>query len=304
MKAFQRLSCAHWNPRLGRYLLQCHRTRNSVHFGLKWVIRVQRGSMHSIRSTKLNADKDVLRILEQAENASAVWAIQWTDFYPPPVILSAMSSLQGMADVKAVAWGGYPQAERQSIALAREEILNPDTVSDSGGVVALEVKGNFMFDPATHRDFLGAILGTGIERSRIGDILLNGEKGAQIVVSHTMVDHLESALTQVRSVPVVTRQISLDQLIVPAPKTEHVKTVESSVRLDAIASAGFRMSRSKMADLIKSGNIRVNWKSALKASVELAPSDVVSCSGKGRIEITSVEGTSKGKYIVQMVRYV
>ena len=28
-------------------------------------------------------------------------------------------------------------------------------------VAALEVKGTFMFDPATHRDFLGAILGTG-----------------------------------------------------------------------------------------------------------------------------------------------
>jgi hypothetical protein len=35
-------------------------------------------------------------------------------------------------------------------------------------VSALEVAGNFMFDAATHRDFLGAVLGTGIERSKVG----------------------------------------------------------------------------------------------------------------------------------------
>ena len=34
-------------------------------------------------------------------------------------------------------------------------------------VAALSVRGNFMFDPATHRDFLGALLGTGVERGKV-----------------------------------------------------------------------------------------------------------------------------------------
>lgn len=41
----------------------------------------------------------------------------------------------------------------------------PDALTDA--VAALDVSGNFMFDAATHRDFLGACLGTGIDRSKV-----------------------------------------------------------------------------------------------------------------------------------------
>lgn len=64
-------------------------------------------------------------------------------------------------------------------------------------VNAVLVKGNFMFDSATHRDFLGACLGTGIERSKVGDILVQGEQGAQILLVPELVPHLEMSLTQV-----------------------------------------------------------------------------------------------------------
>lgn len=65
------------------------------------------------------------------------------------------------------------------------------------GVAALRVQGNFMFDAATHRDFLGAILNTGIERSKVGDIILVGETGAQILVAEELLEHFVLNLTQV-----------------------------------------------------------------------------------------------------------
>ncbi len=61
---------------------------------------------------------------------------------------------------------------------------------------------------------------------------------------------------QVRRVPVSTRQMDLSELTVKAPKTEQVRTVEASLRLDAIASAGFRVSRAKASDLVKHGDVR------------------------------------------------
>ena len=67
----------------------------------------------------------------------------------------------------------------------------------TAGVSAVLVKGNFIFDSATHRDFLGACLGTGIERSKVGDILLQGEQGAHILVVPELVSHLEMSLTSV-----------------------------------------------------------------------------------------------------------
>ena len=66
-------------------------------------------------------------------------------------------------------------------------------------VHAIKVKGNFMFDAANHRDFLGACMGCGIERSKVGDILVQGEQGAQILLVPELVPHLEMQLTQVRN---------------------------------------------------------------------------------------------------------
>lgn len=64
----------------------------------------------------------------------------------------------------------------------------------------MSVSGRFAFDAATHRDFLGACLGTGIERSKVGDILVVGEDGAQILVVPELVQHLEATLVQVTEV--------------------------------------------------------------------------------------------------------
>jgi RNA-binding protein YlmH len=59
-----------------------------------------------------------------------------------------------------------------------------------------------------------------------------------------------------------------------------------------------------MGDLIKGGDVRVNWRPAAKASIEVKAGDVVSCSGKGRLEIVAVMTTKKEKFAVSMVRYV
>lgn len=73
-----------------------------------------------------------------------------------------------------------------------------------GGVAAVGVSGRFAFDAATHRDFLGACLGTGVQRSKVGDILVVGEEGAHILVVPDLVQHLEATLVQVA--PVQHRQ--------------------------------------------------------------------------------------------------
>ena len=147
-------------------------------------------------------------------------------------------------------------------------------------------------------------MGTGIERQVVGDILVQGDRGAQILVSSGMVEHLESSLIQVRSVPVKTRAIPISELRVPVAKVVEIQSMEASLRLDAIASAGFRMSRSKMSDLIKGGDVRLNWKSGAKTSVDVAQGDVISCSGKGRVEVKAITQTKKGKWSVEMIRYV
>jgi photosystem II S4 domain protein len=243
----------------------------------------------------------IARVLDQVEQAIKTWEVVCSDFLSPPELMEARRALGRLTEVQVLPWGGYGQAERQRLAIAREEIpLDSAQVE----IAAVEIAGNFLFDPASHRDFLGSMLGTGIVREKAGDILVLGERGAQAIVNPDLVEFLELSLTQVRSVPVKTRRIDLTELKIREPKKKELTTVEASLRLDAVASAGFGMSRSKMAELITSGDVRVNWKDTTSSSYQVKAGDLIAIRGKGRVEIGEVAITKKDRYRVQLTRFV
>lgn len=243
----------------------------------------------------------VARVIDQAEQAIKTWEVIATDFLSPPELNEVQHGFSRLTEVHLVAWGGYPQAERQRLAIARSELPLESSQVD---LAAVEIAGNFLFDPASHRDFLGALLGTGIVREKVGDMIVLGERGAQAIVVPEMVEFLELHLTQVRSVPVKTQRIELMELKLREPKKKELTTVEASMRLDAIASAGFSISRSKMVDLISAGDVRVNWKEITSSSHALKSGDLVAIRGKGRLEIGEVAVTKKDRYRVQLTRLV
>ncbi|HEY9737239.1 MAG TPA: photosystem II S4 domain protein [Trichocoleus sp.] len=241
------------------------------------------------------------RILDQTEQAIKTWDVVVTGFLSPPELAEAQMLFQRLTEVHTVAWGGYPQAERQRLAIARIDLpLEADQIP----LALLDMAGNFLFDPASHRDFLGSILGTGLVRDKIGDIIVLGERGAQAVVDPDLVEFLELNLTQVRSVPVKTRALEWSELKVRPPQKKEITTVEASLRLDAVASAGFGMSRSKMADLINTGDVRVNWKTITQASHNVQSGDLVAIRGKGRLEIGDIAVTKKERYRVNLTRFI
>jgi photosystem II S4 domain protein len=177
---------------------------------------------------------------------------------------------------------------------------------DETGVplMAIKIAGNFLFDSATHRDFLGAMLGCGIVREKTGDLIVLGEQGAQAIIVPELLDYLQAALTQVRSVPVSIQPIELSELRIREPKKKEMTTTEASLRLDAIASAGFGMSRSKMVDFVSSGDVRVNWKDVNQPAHQLKAGDMIAVRGKGRLEIGEIAVTKKERYRINLTRYI
>jgi photosystem II S4 domain protein len=243
----------------------------------------------------------VARAIDLAEQAIKTWEVVETDFLSPPEIAEIKGVFDRLSDVEIIATGGYPQAERQRLGICRSELpFEPSQVP----LAAIQIAGNFLFDPPTHRDFLGAMLGCGIVRDKTGDIIVLGEQGAQAIVAPELVEFLEANLTQVRSVPVKTRRIDFSELKIREPKKKEMVTTEASLRLDAIASAGFGMSRSKMVDLISSGDVRVNWKEIGQSAHALKAGDLVAIRGKGRLEIGEVAITKKERYRINLTRYI
>lgn len=239
------------------------------------------------------------RILDLTDQTLKTWQVTCSDFLSPPEVSEATQCLQRLSDIEFFAWGGYPQAERQRLAIG-QSALEASQVP----LAALSVRGNFLFDPATHRDFLGSILGSGIERDKVGDILVLGDQGAQVIVVPELVDFLLLQWIQVRSVPVKVETIALTELKVRPPQIKSITTVEASLRLDAVGSAGFSMSRTKMAEEIERGEVKVNWKTVSQPSYTLSQTDLITLRGKGRLQVEDIAETKKGRYRIQLTRYI
>ncbi|KAK8507397.1 hypothetical protein V6N13_141418 [Hibiscus sabdariffa] len=247
-----------------------------------------------------NAIEEVKHVLDMARRAATRREVYHTDFLTPPVLKESLTVLEKLADVKAVVQGGYPQAERCRISVGHSEVLT----SDPDVVAAINISGNFSFQPCSHGDFLGAILGKGITREKLGDIILQGEKGAHILIVPELVDFIMSTMDKVANVSVSCKQIPLLALEYEPPRTQSFKTVEASLRVDALASAGFKISRSKLVNLISNGDVRVNWATVTKNGTILKTGDIVSVSGKGRLKIGEINSTRKGKFSVELIRYL
>jgi photosystem II S4 domain protein len=240
------------------------------------------------------------RMIDLAEQALQHWDITTSNFFPPPEIEECLAKFKTLAELQVLPWGGYPQAERQRLALAHPSLtLEAAQVP----VTLLEIRGNFLFDPPSHRDFLGALLNLGLTREKIGDILLLKDRGAQVLVVPEVVPALELLLKSVRTVPVTVQAVALEQLQVRPPQIKELSTVEASLRIDAVGSAGFGLSRSRMVDFINSGEVQVNWRSVLQPAKAVKTGDRITLKGKGRLEIGEIQLTVKGRYRVQMLRY-
>ena len=243
----------------------------------------------------------VARVIDLAEQAIKNWEMVVSDFLSPPELIEVQTLFSRLTEVQLFAAGGYPQAERQRVGICRSELPLDETAVP---LMAIKIAGNFLFDSATHRDFLGAMLGSGIVREKTGDLIVVGEQGAQAIIVPELLEYLQAALTQVRSVPVNIQPIELSELRIREPKKKEMTTTEASLRLDAIASAGFGMSRSKMVDFVSSGDVRVNWKDITQPAHQLKAGDMIAVRGKGRLEIGEIAVTKKERYRIYLTRYV
>lgn len=245
--------------------------------------------------------KDELDFLAAAiAQAIKTWTVCYTPFLDPAVLAAARDELDQLTEIHYQSFGGYPQAERCRLAIARRDIPLDGEPFPLG---LISITGNFLFDPAQYRDFEQAVISNGIPPEDLGDIIPLGERGAQVILTPEAIAPLKATLQQVRTVPITLQDIPWAELKVSPPQTKAIATVEASLRLDALASAGFGLSRSKMVDLINQGDVRVNWQPIHQASHRLQEGDLLVVRGKGRVEIRSIQLTKKERYRVEMTRH-
>ena len=240
-------------------------------------------------------------IIDKAEKALETHHFTLTDFLDPSQQNLAISLLQQIDEITYLFSGGFPGAERKRIIILPSYYLAE--VGDEG-VAALQIEGNFKYNSVNHRDYLGSILGSGVRREKLGDLLII-DNGCQVVVAEEIMEYLLLHLDKVSKVNVKVKEIDLDELQAKPEKVKEVKTTVASLRLDAVASSGFGISRSKMAKEIEAERVKVNWKVVASPSYTVKLEDIISIRGKGRVMIDEIKGeTKKGRIGLILKRYI
>lgn len=212
-----------------------------------------------------------------------------TDFLNPRERYILITLVQRSADVTCFFDGGYEQAEYRRCLLA------PDywhMQQDEMDLCFLQVTGTSKFQTLKHPDYLGALLNLGIKREKLGDLLI-GTDACQLVTTSEMGAYIRLNLKQVHRVHVTVEEIERTQLTVPEQQWQEQSVTVASTRLDAVLSATFPLSRSKIVPLIQTGKCKINWKVEENPAASVETGDTLSLRGYGRVHVLAVEGQTK-----------
>ena len=155
-------------------------------------------------------------------------------------------------------------------------------------------------DNLDHRDFLGAILNLGLERDTVGDILIR-DKEAYVFVLDTVAELIENDLERVKHTPVFVSRVDEIPEGLFDMGNEKIITVPS-LRLDAIISKAFHISRSEAKALFNSEKVFINGRLCKNPESQIHEDDVISARGFGRFTYSGEShSTRKGNLAVRII---
>lgn len=201
-----------------------------------------------------------------------------------------------------VYFGGYPDAERQMLCYL-PDYLDMAQLEEDPPMICLRAVF-YEGDSPTHRDFLGGLMGMGIARETVGDILV-GKGSCDLLVTTEIAPYLLQNFTDAGRTRLHLSIIPLSQISVPAPEIIELRDTLASLRLDSVIASGFRISRSTASDYVTAGKVAMDGLPCQKPDKPVVEGMKISVRGLGKIKIHSVNGlTKKGRISVVIHRYV
>ena len=203
-------------------------------------------------------------------------------------------------------FGGYEGAEGEILVIYPEKLGKDIAEKNLENILkAIKIKlPKELEGEYNHRDYLGCVMKTGLNRNRIGDIIVH-EDGAYIIVLKENAEYIaeflkgiikfsKSQIEVVEYYEIKTKEIEL----------EEKQITVASMRLDNIVAETIRISRSKTEELIKAEKVFINTKVETKGAKNVGSGDVLAIRGKGKFIIGEILGNNKkGKMIVEVKKY-
>lgn len=206
-----------------------------------------------------------------------------------------------LAFMPYTAFGGSGNCERVMLRFGNEELFGYE---ESFPIVCLRIRPLMQkfADDLSHRDFLGALMNLGIERSTLGDILLKDNQG-YLFCMESIAPFIAENLSRIKHTSVLC-EITDDFPVEKEEDLAEVKIQVSSERIDGVIAKVHRLSRSESAEYFKQKKVFVNGRLCENNSYFLKENDTVTVRGLGKFIFKGQVGLSKkGKVNAAVLMY-
>ena len=208
--------------------------------------------------------------------------------------------------------GGYGAAERKRLfclppymqGLDEQTLFAylADTFAET--LIPLEIRGSGYRDLA-HRDYLGAILNLGLERSAVGDLCVSDKSRAVLFCDRVIADFLCENLTRVANDAVRLAPVVLPKGFDGGHTFRRITDTVASPRADNVVAALAGLSRERAQALFREGMVEIDYEPADKPDRAVFEGTILVIRGKGKVVIRSLaETTKKGRLRLAADQYL
>ncbi|MBQ7043334.1 MAG: hypothetical protein IJN78_01875 [Clostridia bacterium] len=213
--------------------------------------------------------------------------------------------LKKRSEVKYELYGGFDDSERKTAVFFPDYADGVDYIKenpDLSPITALNIKKD-SFSSLSHRDYLGAVMGLGIRREAVGDIIVS-DKGCSMAVIKSVAPYIKENLTSVgRGSVKVEISESFDNTGSEAV-FETKRCYVSSMRLDAVVAVAFSLSRNTAAEKIRRGEVLMNGVVMSKPDTRVPFGAKLVIHGSGKVIVDEDVGvTKKGRQAFLIKKY-
>ena len=247
------------------------------------------------------------QVLDKVEMVEKKNKIEHTDFLDMAQSELVQKFINKINIENYICYGGFEEAERKMFVIYPEKFNTEVVAKNLSNIIEIiriqlpdDLKGKY-----SHRDYLGAVMKLGIEREKVGDIIVDND-GADIIVEKEITKFLLQNLGSLTrfSKSTITVQKIEDLRKVEIHK-EELEIIVSSLRLDNVISELARGSRNKALEIINTERVFVNFQCETKKTKQIKAGDMITIRGKGRFYIKELVGQTKsGRTIIKVEKFV
>lgn len=239
------------------------------------------------------------RLIDLSRQANRKGIVLFSDFLNLNE-LNIYHQCENLLESRSESYGGIPYAERQMIAFLPDALYYEWEYP----IVALKVVPAYpkFAEKIGHRDILGSIMNLGVDRSKIGDILI-GEDCSYILCEESMATYFMENLEKVRHTLIKLSLVSCEEITVHQELVEKEGIITSN-RIDSVIACVHKLSRSQALELLRQEKVFVNGKNIQNPTYSCKKEDIVSVRGFGRFIYQSDYGaTNKGRLKIKYQLY-